>query len=364
MTSASSSGSDVYIRLLTGLQKGLKKGRIHGQSFREVISKKHNLDTLLDEYVVCGGTKGNMLNMLDENYQTEDYFVKRFDQIYSTCICGKRDLCENVYITRFDPSTVTGVNKTNPILAIGNHCQQYFQTIEDMKRKRINQKNQQENQNQTQNQKNKDANEHKRRRKIEELHFDPFDSDEEFENFQISEFSPSCYFDEEARVFGGGLLSSHKRKKRRQIILDDHEEDNDEEDNDQDNDDNEDEFQSDSDSDDEDSKETSSSSSSASSSTEMTLRRLPSIVYLSDSEEEEDQDSSSDYEEENENEDEYEDENVNEAAEDEGREEEEKKLDADENKKKEMILQTKCKIAKYHRKIAKLLKTLAHLENA
>jgi hypothetical protein len=135
-----------YEKLVMGIQEGLHYGKVNGQSFQPLIDKGHTLTTVLQEYVVCGGSKGNMLNMLDENFDTEDFFSERFCNPYRRCICGKRDLAENVYITLFDPSTSTGVNENNPILAIGNHCQTYFPTLQQKQTEYINQQNKQENQ--------------------------------------------------------------------------------------------------------------------------------------------------------------------------------------------------------------------------
>jgi hypothetical protein len=130
-----------YEKLSLGIEEGLRHGKVNGQSFQPLIDHGHTLETVLQEYVVCGGSKGNMLNMLDENFDTEDFFGERFGNPYRRCLCGKRDLAENVYITRFDPSTSTGVNETNPILAIGTHCQTYFPTLEEKHTDYINQEN-------------------------------------------------------------------------------------------------------------------------------------------------------------------------------------------------------------------------------
>lgn len=131
---------DVYEKLVMNIKEGLQEGEVNGQSFQELIDKGHTLEMVLNDYVICGGSKGNMLNMLDENFETEDYYHTHLDH-YETCICGKQDLQENVHITLFIPGASKGVSKHNPTLAIGNHCQRYFQTIEQKRTEYINQQN-------------------------------------------------------------------------------------------------------------------------------------------------------------------------------------------------------------------------------
>lgn len=135
---------------MDGIKEGLRRGKVNGQSFAEVLAIGHTLDTILTEYVVCGSTKGNGQAELDENFQQKHYLSKVLENLdfVETCICGKRDLRENVYLTCYDPSSSTGTNKDYPILAIGNHCQKHFWTLEARRSEHINQQNKEANETQ------------------------------------------------------------------------------------------------------------------------------------------------------------------------------------------------------------------------